>query len=599
MTSTPETMVDGSDETPAGVTTTADVNGGIDHEAPQYDPVPYEDERPRPEPSRTNGSAAAGDALQPPPVWQRSASTRWPGRPGRRTSIQPYRELGLQEDEYARIRQILGRRPTESELGHVLDHVERALLVQVEQGPPETVRRQGAPLRPACWPGSARTPASSGSPTGSRSRSRWSRTTIRPLWSPTRARRPGSAASSATSSPWAPGRSAVMDPLRFGAADHEDTKRVLPGVVAGIGGYGNCLGLPNIGGELVFDECYQGNPLVNALCVGVLPVEPAAEQGGGRAGQRRRPHWSEDRPGRHRRRLRAGQRHLRRRERAAPSERAGRRPVHGEAAHRVVPGALRRRAGRRHPGPRRRRADLCADRDGGRRRHRHVGQPRPGAAARAVDARRTRCSPPSRRSGCCSSSPRRTCAVVLSICARWGVLATAIGEVVDPEASAGRLRIWWRGEVVVDVPPGSLADDGPVYARPMREPNDRMLMAVDRAETLPRPESGEELRADAAAHGRLAEPVRQDLGDRAVRPLRARQHRAGPARGRRRAAHRRGQRARASPSRWTATAASPGSTRTTARSSPWPRRTATSPSPVPCRSPSPTASTSARPRTRR
>ena len=72
---------------------------------------------------------------------------------------------------------------------------------------------------------------------------------------------------------------AVMDPLRFGAADHPDTARVLPGVVAGIGGYGNCLGLPNIGGEVVFDPCYQGNPLVNALCVGVLPVDAAAEQG--------------------------------------------------------------------------------------------------------------------------------------------------------------------------------------------------------------------------------------------------------------------------------------------------------------------------------
>src|SRR5690625_3731251 len=63
---------------------------------------------------------------------------------------------------------------------------------------------------------------------------------------------------------------AVMDPLRFGAIDHPDTARVLPGVVKGIGGYGNSLGLPNIGGEMVFDECYQGNPLVNALCVGSL-----------------------------------------------------------------------------------------------------------------------------------------------------------------------------------------------------------------------------------------------------------------------------------------------------------------------------------------
>ena len=66
---------------------------------------------------------------------------------------------------------------------------------------------------------------------------------------------------------------AVMDPLRFGPLDAPDTHRVLPGIVAGVGGYGNCLGLPNIGGEAVFDETYLGNPLVNALCVGVLRHE--------------------------------------------------------------------------------------------------------------------------------------------------------------------------------------------------------------------------------------------------------------------------------------------------------------------------------------
>ena len=63
---------------------------------------------------------------------------------------------------------------------------------------------------------------------------------------------------------------AVMDALRFGPADAHDTARVLPGVVSGISFYGNCLGLPNIGGELAFDACYAGNPLVNALCVGVM-----------------------------------------------------------------------------------------------------------------------------------------------------------------------------------------------------------------------------------------------------------------------------------------------------------------------------------------
>ena len=66
---------------------------------------------------------------------------------------------------------------------------------------------------------------------------------------------------------------AVMDPLRFGPLDADDTHRVLPGIVAGVGGYGNCLGLPNIGGETVFDPSYLGNPLVNALCVGVLRHE--------------------------------------------------------------------------------------------------------------------------------------------------------------------------------------------------------------------------------------------------------------------------------------------------------------------------------------
>ncbi|GAA4161386.1 phosphoribosylformylglycinamidine synthase subunit PurL [Gryllotalpicola daejeonensis] len=66
---------------------------------------------------------------------------------------------------------------------------------------------------------------------------------------------------------------AVMDQLRFGKIDDPDTARVVHGVVAGISHYGNCLGLPNIGGETYFDPVYQGNPLVNALAVGVLRHE--------------------------------------------------------------------------------------------------------------------------------------------------------------------------------------------------------------------------------------------------------------------------------------------------------------------------------------
>ena len=66
---------------------------------------------------------------------------------------------------------------------------------------------------------------------------------------------------------------AVMDELRFGEIAHPDTARVVHGVVSGVGGYGNSLGLPNIGGGAVFDASYQGNPLVNALCVGIMKHE--------------------------------------------------------------------------------------------------------------------------------------------------------------------------------------------------------------------------------------------------------------------------------------------------------------------------------------
>jgi phosphoribosylformylglycinamidine synthase len=85
---------------------------------------------------------------------------------------------------------------------------------------------------------------------------------------------------------------------------------------------------------------------------------------------------------------------------------------------------------------------------------------------------------------------------VLAIAERWGLLATVIGEVTAPLSAHGqaRLEIVWQGHTVVDVPPGSLADDGPVYARPMREPADLPLLRADRAETLPRPRSGAELR---------------------------------------------------------------------------------------------------------
>src|SRR6476646_3502200 len=61
---------------------------------------------------------------------------------------------------------------------------------------------------------------------------------------------------------------ALLDGLRFGAPDWHFKR-----AVAGVGHYGNCTGIPTVGGETVFDEAYAANPLVNAMCVGVLPGE--------------------------------------------------------------------------------------------------------------------------------------------------------------------------------------------------------------------------------------------------------------------------------------------------------------------------------------
>jgi len=63
---------------------------------------------------------------------------------------------------------------------------------------------------------------------------------------------------------------ALLNSLRFGNPSHPKTKHLVSGVVAGIAGYGNCMGIPTVGGEVYFDDCYNGNILVNAMCVGVV-----------------------------------------------------------------------------------------------------------------------------------------------------------------------------------------------------------------------------------------------------------------------------------------------------------------------------------------
>lgn len=69
---------------------------------------------------------------------------------------------------------------------------------------------------------------------------------------------------------------ALMDPLRFGPLDDPRSRWIAEGVVSGVSGYGNSVGVPTVGGETVFDETYQGNPLVNVFCLGVLPQDRLA-----------------------------------------------------------------------------------------------------------------------------------------------------------------------------------------------------------------------------------------------------------------------------------------------------------------------------------
>src|SRR3954470_6519821 len=66
---------------------------------------------------------------------------------------------------------------------------------------------------------------------------------------------------------------ALMDPLRVGPLDDPRSRWLLEGIVSGISGYGNSVGVPTVGGEVVCDETYAENPLVNVLCLGVLPVD--------------------------------------------------------------------------------------------------------------------------------------------------------------------------------------------------------------------------------------------------------------------------------------------------------------------------------------
>ncbi|MEV6890949.1 phosphoribosylformylglycinamidine synthase subunit PurL [Kribbella sp. NPDC051137] len=282
---------------------------------------------------------------------------------------------------------------------------------------------------------------------------------------------------------------AVMDPLRFGPLDAPDTKRVLPGIVSGVGGYGNSLGLPNVGGEVVFDPTYAGNPLVNALCVGVMRHEDlhlanatglgnqiilyGAKTGGdgiGGVSVLASETFADGGPTK-RPAVQVGDPFMEKLLIECTLELFQANVVEGIQD---LGGAGLSCAT----------SELASAGDGGM----HVSLDK-------VPLRDASLAP---EEILMSESQERMMAVVtpdnveafLKICAKWDVQADVIGEVTD----TGRLEIDWHGERVVDVPPRTVAHEGPVYDRPFARPEWQDELQADGAEKLPRATSGAELR---------------------------------------------------------------------------------------------------------
>jgi phosphoribosylformylglycinamidine synthase len=379
-------------------------------------------------------------------------------------TTQPFAELGLKPDEYASIKEILGRRPTSSELAmysvmwsehcsyksskvHLKQFGEKAVktdallvgigenagVVDVGQGYAVTfkIESHNHPSFIEPYQGAA---------TGVGGIVRDILTMgARPI--------------------------AVMDPLRFGPADAADTRRVLPGIIAGVGGYGNCLGLPNIGGEVVFDETYLGNPLVNALCVGVMKhsdIKLAKAAGAGNLVVLYGAKTGGDGIG--------GVSVLASEtfESKGPAKRPAVQVGDPFVEKVLIECSLEIFAEDLVVGIQ----DLggaglsCATSE--------LASGGSGGMKVQLDKVPLRDPSLSPEEILMSESQERMCAIVepskiarfLEICEKWDVTVTVIGEVTD----GNHLEITWNGELIVDVPPRTVAHDGPVYNRPLAKP---------------------------------------------------------------------------------------------------------------------------------
>jgi phosphoribosylformylglycinamidine synthase subunit PurL len=436
----------------------------------------------------TQDMSAADITAAPQDTVADAAST--PGRP------QPFAALGLTADEYARISSILGRRPTDAELAiysvmwseHCSYKSSRKHLRQFADKAPAT-----DVLLAGIGQNAGVVDIGQGYAVTFKIESHNHPSYVEPFQGA--ATGVGGIVRDILAMGARP--VAVMDALRFGPADAPDTHRVLPGVVGGISFYGNCLGLPNIGGELAFDPCYLGNPLVNALCVGVLRHEDlklAAATG-------------------------PGNQVILFGSRTGPDGIGGASVLASAAFGGAGEGAKRPSVQVGDPFMEKLLVECCLELY---QAGLVVGIQDLGAAGVAcattelaagggtgmrvwLDQVPLRDSSLGPAEILMSESQERMMAIVtpehtpafMAICAKWDVQATVIGEVTD----SGRLEMTWHGARVVDIPPGSAADQGPVYDRPVRRPESQDALTADDPARLPRAAVGDarlgtELRAD-------------------------------------------------------------------------------------------------------
>ncbi|WP_232819094.1 phosphoribosylformylglycinamidine synthase subunit PurL [Homoserinimonas sp. OAct 916] len=403
---------------------------------------------------------------------------------------QPYAALGLKPDEYEQIKQLLGRRPTSGELAMYSvmwsEHCSyKSSKIYLRQFGEKTTEASTKNLMVGMGQNAGVVDIGEGWAVTFKVESHNSPSFIEPFQGA--ATGVGGIVRDIISMGARP--VAVMDALRFGAIDAPDTARVVHGAVAGISSYGNCLGLPNIGGETWFDPIYQGNPLVNALAVGVLRHEDlhlanatgvgnkvvlfgARTGGDGIGGASILASDSFEEGGATKR----------------PAVQVG-----DPFAEKVlIECCLELFAGELveaiqdlgAAGISCATSELAANGDGGM----HVD----------LDSVLLRDPSLTAEEILMSESQERMMAIVapdkldafLAVTSKWDVETSVLGEVDD----SGRLTIDWHGERIVDVDPTTVAVDGPIYERPVARPDWLDALQADTAAALPRPSSGDELR---------------------------------------------------------------------------------------------------------